>query len=306
MKYVCAVILLSVSLQASAQELRARARVDSTQYLVGDWITVDLELVHPDSMTIHGVVHDSLAGYVILSQSALKRLTPTTTGARIVASKYSPGESELPPFSFLVSSPYDSLPIPVRTNSLLLTVNAVAVDTAGEIRDIKDPLSLPWSLQEILLVILLLLVVGALAFFLFRYFRNKKQVVPEEYAPSLQPAHVVALNELGMLKEKKLWQRGEIKGYYSELSEIIRRYFENRFGIMALEYTTEEIMVTLRNHRDAMVVDSESDALLRQADLVKFAKFSPGATEHEEAMQSAYRIVESTRPAALEEVHAGT
>ena len=48
--------------------------------------------------------------------------------------------------------------------------------------------------------------------------------------------------QLEKLKQAQLWQNGKIKAYYSDLSDILRLYIENRYNSPALEMTTDEIL----------------------------------------------------------------
>ena len=58
-------------------------------------------------------------------------------------------------------------------------------------------------------------------------------------------AHITALNKLQNLNKQKLWQKGELKEYYSQISTIIREYTELRFGFNALELPTSDILLKL-------------------------------------------------------------
>ncbi|HXF99447.1 MAG TPA: hypothetical protein VNL69_01620, partial [Bacteroidota bacterium] len=89
--------------------------------------------------------------------------------------------------------------------------------------------------------------------------------------------------------------QGLIKPYYSEVSEIVRRYFENRFGFLSLEQTTDETLHNLRRFPVAQPVVPLVETLLRRADLVKFAKYQPGVAEHEETLALAFEVVERTK-----------
>jgi len=90
-------------------------------------------------------------------------------------------------------------------------------------------------------------------------------------------------------------QKGEVKEYYSRLTDIVRRYFEQRYGFMALEQTTDEILSELRRHPTAEEVWGETGEVLRRADMVKFARHMPSMSDHEKAMETARNIVERTR-----------
>jgi hypothetical protein len=112
------------------------------------------------------------------------------------------------------------------------------------------------------------------------------------------PPHREALTALRVLEEKKLWQQGLVKQYYSEMTEIIRHFFERRWSIIALELTTDEILVQMKNIPDALTVWNELESFFRTADLVKFAKYQPSPAEHENEMRTAYEIVRNMVPKA--------
>jgi hypothetical protein len=108
------------------------------------------------------------------------------------------------------------------------------------------------------------------------------------------PADITALKQLAKLEEAKIWQEGNIKEYYSKLSEIIRRYMENRFEFITLELTTDEILKELRS----ILSDEQLNKLkilLQRADLAKFAKSKPVDTENIESMVLAKQFITSTK-----------
>jgi hypothetical protein len=82
------------------------------------------------------------------------------------------------------------------------------------------------------------------------------------------------------------------------VTEIIRHFFERRWSIIALELTTDEILVQMKNIPDALTVWNELESFFRTADLVKFAKYQPSPAEHENEMRTAYEIVRNMVPKA--------
>ena len=294
-----------------AQEVTARASVDSTNYLIGDWITVHVEVRHPSGAALTPLVGDTLTAFQVIDRGVLEKTTETQTSTRVVVAGYDSALSVIPPIPFLYTIPGDTTLHRVATNSIGITIHKVPVDTSKEFKDLKPPLTISITLAEIALYVGIFLVLAAAGFFAYRYWKKRSQRrAPEPvYVSPPRPAHVIALEQLAELKEKKLWQQGRIKEYYSEGTEIVRRYFENRYGIMALEQTTGEIMSELKKHRHAEKVWQETETVLRRADLVKFAKLQPGIDEHEETLTVAFDIVEKTRgaetPSATQPQHAG-
>jgi hypothetical protein len=289
-------LLAFLLVPARGQIVTARARVDSTNYLVGDWITVHIDITHPSGATFRPLLGDTLGPFAVIARDSLHTRSETETEGAVVVAKYDSGSAMLPPIPLLASIPGDSASKIVATNPLLLTVHTLQVDTSVGIKDIKPPIWISLTLAEILLYLGILLLVAVAGYLLYGYWKkrtHKKQ--GQEYVPPARPAYAIALEELAMLKEKKLWQRGLIKQYYSEVTEIVRRYFENRYGFMALEQTTDEIMGALRKHRHAEAIWEDAEEMLRLADLVKFAKYQPDIPEHDQTLQTAFDIVEKTR-----------
>jgi hypothetical protein len=171
----------------------------------------------------------------------------------------------------------------------------VAVDSS--IYDVKSPLHVPVGFLELLPFILggivLILVIGFLLWYLRRKRMNKpifRPVKPEE------PAHIIAFRELRNLRDEKIWQKSEFKTYYSRLTEIIRRYMYRRYGIQAMEMTSHDILEAWRvSGEQKEDLTDKLRMLLDLADLVKFAKQKPVASENEENMERAYDFVEKTK-----------
>ena len=141
-----------------------------------------------------------------------------------------------------------------------------------------------------------LLIVG-LILLLVRYLHKRGKRISDLFKPAPPvPAHIVAIEALERLHNEKLWQNDKHKLYYSGLSDILRTYLAGRFEVGAMEMTTDEIDDALR------AVDIEQKqkmnllAVLRDADLVKFAKATPEAEENELAYHKAYHFVEETKP----------
>lgn len=290
-------LLLTVPAVLLAQQISARASTDSTSYLIGDPITVHLEATHPKGATLSLAVGDSIDGFAVLDRSPFTTTGETSSSASLVLARYDSGSAVLPPVEVLGSVPGDTSLHRATTNPLIFTIHTISVDTSQAYKDLKPPLSIPFTLAEVVLFAGILLVVVALIYVGYRYWKKRQQkVAGEVYVPPARPAHTIALEELALLKEKKLWQRGLIKQYYSEVTEIVRRYIENRFKLMALEQTTDEIMYGLKRLNVKPVACGKVETLLHLGDLVKFAKYQPGVSEHEDMLSLAFDIVEATRP----------
>ena len=110
-----------------------------------------------------------------------------------------------------------------------------------------------------------------------------------------RPPHEIALEELKKLEAERLWQQGLIKQYHSRLTDIIRTYIEHRYGIIAMEMTTGEILVALSRAISEKESSEKLSLLLQLADMVKFAKVQPLPGENEMAMQQSTDFVIATK-----------
>ena len=146
-----------------------------------------------------------------------------------------------------------------------------------------------------------LIILSLVVWYIVWYVRNKWQGRGREVKPAPKlPPHVIAIKALEELRNRKLWQNGKHKLYYSTLTEILRLYIEGRWAVGALEMTSQEILKALNN------VDIKSDSrsnlmeILFTADMVKFAKALPEAEENEQLFTYAYYFVENTKSVEVE------
>ncbi len=187
----------------------------------------------------------------------------------------------------------------LTTEPIYLTVESVAKgETKVDIRGLKAVLNLP---AGILLALLLILVMGLIAagVFVFRLFR-RKAIEGETDKPAMSPEEEAMFN-LNKLFDSDLLRRGKIKDYYLQLSEILRAYFERRFSILAIEYTTDEIMRALRQKELPRELRDKIEEVLQASDLAKFAKWTPEPAEIIQINQKSKQIVEMSAP--KEEAH---
>jgi hypothetical protein len=279
-----------------AQNASARATLDSTLYILGDRIIVHVDLRHSPGLTLQPLVGDTLGPFTVLGQSGIQKVTDSTARAEFVLAKYDSGDATVPPVPFMYFLPGDTATHIAQTDPLHVTINTVPADTSKDIKDLRPIMGFPIAWEDVGLYGGIILLVAALAYLGYRYWKKRKIAKGEDgYVPPPRPAHVIAIEELGALKAKKLWQAGHVKEYHSELTEILRRYFENRYAMPALEETTDEIMDGLRKLRPGAELLHSTEMVLRTADLVKFAKHIPSMSEHEQSMESVYVFVDRTK-----------
>lgn len=185
---------------------------------------------------------------------------------------------------------------------LRLEVGTFRIDsTSQSIYDLKAQKTLPFRFAEIrtyvLWGLLAALLLGgalyALVRFLVRRGRGKGLFGSE---PQLPP-HVAAIKALEALNHRKLWQNNRHKQYYSELTDILRTYIAARWEVGAMEMTSDEIVAAMREVELPEKARRDLGAVLRDADLAKFAKAMPDAEQNESDYLKCYYFVEETKAA---------
>lgn len=137
--------------------------------------------------------------------------------------------------------------------------------------------------------------VGVLAIIGLLYWMASKKPKNKLQSRAIEiPAHERALKKLDALMAKKLTEQGLIKEHYAELTYILRAYLEARFGVPALESTTDETLDFLSKQSFPEHLANTLRSLLEQADLAKFAKTIPPASFHAESFVLAKKLVMET------------
>ncbi len=176
------------------------------------------------------------------------------------------------------------------SDSISVDVKDVLVDTLKQkmydIKPISQIESTNSNWWKYVLGVLLFAGIGFLIYFLLKKYQKKK-IEEIVYKTPIEKA----IGMLKILETKQLWQKGEIKNYYSELTDIARDYIEEVIEIPAKESTTSELIAGLRKAANAKKLTftkqslSNLENVLRQADLVKFAKVEPTQNQIEEDYQ---------------------
>ena len=185
------------------------------------------------------------------------------------------------------------------SDSVLINVATIAVDTSQQkpfpIKSIQtEPLVYDDFKPYVIWVILALLLLGLFIYYLKT---RKKPEIKEIESINTLPPYEEALEKLQELDDKLLWQNNEIKKYYSELTEIVRVFIEKELEIPALEITTFELISLLSDYNTPKNINITKEtvrklnALLQEADLVKFAKSTPLSHEIEEDRRVAEKVL---------------
>ena len=188
------------------------------------------------------------------------------------------------------------------SNQVALKVSTIPVNTDNpeEFNDIKGVWKPPFVWADyypIIFGVLLALFLLCVIVYIIKRLKNRKSLLPfsEPEVPKLPP-YEQAIKELDELKGQKLWQQGLNKEYYTLLTETLRRYIDERFGVNAMEMTSSDILDMLRGVPEVKPVYDKLQQILQLADFVKFAKIHPLPDENDLSMANAYLFVNETKP----------
>ena len=198
----------------------------------------------------------------------------------------------------------------INSESIEISVVDVAVDTTKQkMHDIKEDEIVNFkkedknqelSDKDIILGLLFALVLSAIFYFFLKLKqRNKKK--SEQYISPYNKA---------FLRFSEVNNCSNSKEYYSNLTQIIKSYFEKTLEFSALESTTEQFIFKLKNavaekkFEISETTISQIEKLFTKADLVKFAKISVSSEEQDSDKKVSENIISvfhKTLPTSAEE-----
>ena len=187
-------------------------------------------------------------------------------------------------------------------DTLDLQVTTFEIDsTSHGLFDIKPQKTLPFKFGQIsgyvMWTLVALAILALLIYALIRILAHYGKNLGDLFRPTPPlPPHVVAAAALEKLYLQRLCQQGKHKAYYSGLTDILRTYIDSRFGVGAMEMTSDEIIEAMRKVELPQKSAMDLSDILREADLVKFAKAMPDVEEYEAAYYAAWEFVEQTKP----------
>jgi hypothetical protein len=298
-------LLLILAASANAQRIKATASIDSTNILLGDQVKLFLEIDHPKTVEVtFPNVPDTLIEFVeVLDRSEIDTFEMDDEAFQkqiqsFLITSFDSGSYRIPPFWFKIKldGRLDSIP----TNGVTLNVYSMEIDTTRGPTDIKYPYDAPVTLKEVIPYILGIILIAAILFFIFYAIKRRKNNQPIFVLPKKpkEPAHIVALRELDRIKNEKIWQLGKSKQYYSEITETLRKYIEDRFEIPALEQTSDETIESFRKQKGLLKDKTFKNLsqILMLADLVKFAKYQTSPDDDNMTLVDAYFFINDTKP----------
>jgi len=301
MKRILLLIFFAAAIvKAFAQSVTVNAQIDSLQILIGEQTGITLEVsADADKRITLPIYSDTLVRGVELIEIAKPDSEYLNDGKRLVLKQkyiitsFDSALYYLPPMEVQVGDET------YKSNPLALKVYSFPVDTLHPEqffgpKDVLKP-EFVWSdwYMAIICIVCFFPLLYLLVYLIKRIRDNQPIIRKVKVEPKL-PAHEVALKELERIKSEKAWQKGMQKEYYTELSEAIRNYIDQRFGFNAMEMTSSEIIEKLMQVKDEKALE-ELRGMFQTADLVKFAKFVPLMNENDANLLTALNFVNETK-----------
>lgn len=291
--------LLSIS-RVAAQSVTVAAKIDSLQILIGEQAKIQLQVamdakqravfpVYSDTL-IHGVeiIETAKPDTQFLNDRQRMLITQQYTVTSFDSALY-----YLPPMSVTVDGKL------YKSKALALKVYSMPVDTLhpDQFFGQKTVMKAPFVWEDWYGLIgcsfLALPLLGFLIYFIVRIRDNKPIIRKIKVEPKLPP-HQAAMKEIERIKSEKVWQKGQSKEYYTELTDALRTYIKDRFGFNALEMTSSEIIDMLLDMNDKGAI-ADLRLLFQTSDLVKFAKHDPQMNENDANLINAIDFINETK-----------
>lgn len=291
--------------KASAQNTLLDVKVDSAAILIGEQTVLHLTVTADKNKEVQLVIpRDTLmAGVEVLDIP--KADTTEIDNDRLLikqdllVTSFDSSLYLLPPFKVIDGK--DT----VYSNQIALKVSTIPVNTdkPEEFFDIKNVWKPPFVLADyypIIFGVLLALFLICVIAYVIKRLRNRQSLIPFKKPEPKLPPHEQAVKELDEIKQQKLWQQGRSKEYFTMITDTLRRYIVERFGINAMEMTSGEILDIIRKTPDASSVYDNLQQILLLSDFVKFAKMNPLPDENDLSMKNAYLFVDQTKQEVVE------
>jgi hypothetical protein len=287
-------ILLFISAISFAQKPMVEATIDTTNIRIGEQFLLKISVAEIQNVILPKI---QLKGLEVIDSTRIDTIKNSLI-RRYILTGFDSGAFYIPQQQIFVKNQA------FLTDSLLVNVATIAIDTTKvkkfPIKTIKKE---PYTFDDFKVYIYLVLAILAIVGFWIYWFVVRKRKETED-APTYRtlPPFEEAILRLTALDEKLLWQNNKVKEYYSELTEIVRGYIERELKVPALEKTTDEVLEMIKDFKSADSIETSKETidrlkdLLREADLVKFAKSKPLALEIEDDRKDAEYIIGNLKP----------
>jgi hypothetical protein len=283
-----------------AQDVNVKASINKNQIEIGDAVELKLSATFNPTQTKvqFPIINDTFNHFEVIekakSDTVINREKSTITQT-IIISNYDSGQWKIPSFTFGILPLQDSVPYILNSDSLLVNVNTIAVDTSKPfmpimaIREAKMPMKT--IVMYVAGIIIIVAILGFLVWYFIKKYREKNNKPKEKIIEIKLLPHEKAMQNLAQLESQNLWQNGQEKIYHTLLTDTIRTYLEEQFNMDVFEKTSSELMQQIKKQKALSNSRQAVRSIFETADLVKFAKNKPSEEEHLQSMELAREII---------------
>ncbi|WP_433834289.1 hypothetical protein [Flavobacterium anhuiense] len=278
MKFKLYIFLLLFSTMIFAQQKQVETSIDTTKNKIGAEFKLTLKTVVSSTAKVEFPKLKNIGPLEVIQSYPIDTVKKDATNYELIKkyglTQFDSGRYTIPSIKILIDKKA------FYSDSLKVEVANLKVDTLQQkMYDIKDISAVDEGMGNWWIYALVALAILGIGAFVYWYVKKRqlKKIEEEVYKTPIEKATSLLNN----LESKELVQKGEIKEYYSELTDIARNYIEEAIHIPAMESTTSELITAIReaSTKKKMTLTPETvenlERVLRQADLVKFAKSKP-------------------------------
>jgi len=289
------ILLLAVSFAQAAEErqMDITAGIENKEVYVGDRIKLNVIAEGVSGYELDFPEAPEKPGEFSFVESYPLRKRGRSAGRVYVMSIYTTGTHVIPPVEVKYRRKGESDWRITQSPQVPVEILSLLTDEDDDIVGVKGLVAIGSILPGVIFTFLAVFVIAVLVFY---FFRRRKTAWERLEAMRVKSAHEIAYEQLKRLKKEDLPHKGRINEYYVRLSDIVRRYLENRFSYRVPEMTTEEFMETIK---EAPELTEEHKKLLKNflshCDMVKFAKYGPTPLEMLDSFRAAEDLVDQTK-----------
>ena len=291
--YLLLIVFLFLSISTFSQNPTVKVQIETSNILIGQQFSYRISVKETKNVILPKLV---LKGLEVIDSFKIDTLNNMLI-QKYILTGFDSGAFYIPQQQVFVKNQA------YLTDSLLINIATVAIDTSKIKKYAIKPIKKETYVFDdfklyIYLLIAALLIIG---FWVYWFIIRKRKTEEDVETYIAIPPYEEAIIKLNELDEKLLWQNNKVKEYYSELTDIIRGYIERELKVPALEKTSDEITDMLRDFHDSDAITTSKETimklkdLLREADLVKFAKSKPLATEIQEDRKDAEVVMNNLK-----------
>jgi hypothetical protein len=268
-----------------AQSPNIKTEVDKAGILIGEQIKYKVSASFPAGVFKVNwfTIPDSVAHFEIVDRSKIDTSTSnsnTLLEQTITLTSFDSGRWNTPALRINFDPVKDDTTINIFTDSIPVNVGYAKTDSTNELRDIKPIMEVTVKSYLWYYIAGATIVLLAIAFMLWRYFKNRKKE-PALISSSKLTPYDEAMQNLEKLKQLNLQNPEDIKQYHAKLSAIFKWFISRKQRVSIMNKTTGDVLVHLTQNNLPKDIVTQTATALRCGDAVKFAKYLPVAGESE-------------------------